>query len=523
MRRALFTGVGLLSLAALSACNPWGDLPDNGSYYLDDALWDAEVVAAADGVYARLPSARKLVRVTPEGSSDVVDLGAYAPRRLLPTPDGAAVLAFTDAPVCDTQDEDIETVEDCLDELGDDFLSDTYALSIIRDGKEDAHFDISVPFNAVQFTADGQTAVAYLDYTAGQDLDIDGALNLTEVLFIDVGSGEARSVPVGFSADRVLFNADETKAVVLSRSQVVVVNLASGDYETLVTYPLTLDADDSVSPLDAALTPDGRYALITIEGSGDLYILDLEVEAINLVSLDSAPSDMVVDAVSDRTAIVYSGRSEVDVLEHQYFDVETIQLEEPATDVLNVGGIALLHNISSSDRHDLYRLDLESGELVEMRMENPVTRLELSPDSATAVAFMRPEKVSSGNTLEGYYDENYGVAIVDFWTEDIISLVTESQPLGLAFADGDIPVALVLLAGQDDLLQLDLGTGTHTEVRLEEPPLDIGSYGDGQFYITHDTSMGMVSFLDPDSGNVSVTANFAAQDLLGSDIPLLLE
>ncbi len=518
MRSALILGAGLMSLAA---CKPWDDLPSSSWTNLDEALWDPAVVAAADGVYIRLPRAGALVRVDPGGGQERIDLGAWSPTRLLPTPGGEAVLAFTEVPVCDIDDPDMETVTDCLEEYGDDYLSYRYGLSIVRDGTEQAHFDLSVPFNAVSFTESGDKAVVYLDYEAGADLDYQGVLNLTEVMFIDLSTDTSASVPVGFSADRVLFSADESRAVVLSRSQVVVVELDSGEYQTLVTYPLTLDVDASVSPLSAALTPDGRYALITIEGSGDLYILDLEAESINLVSLPAAPSDMLVDTRADRTVLVYGSRTQVDVLEHQYFETETLELEEPATDLLDADGVALLYNTSSSDLHDLYRLDLETDELVEMRMENPVTRLALAPDGGTAVAFMRPEK-TAGSGLEGYYDENYGVAIIDLWTEDVISLAAASQPLDLAFT-GETQTALVLLDGEEDLLQLDLGSGGYTTVPLDEPPLSIGPYGSEQFFITHDTPLGMVTFLNPNSGELSAVAGFAAEGLLDTDIPLLIE
>lgn len=518
MRSALIFGAGLMTLAA---CSPWEDLPSSGDAWLEEALWDPAVVAAADGVYARLPRAHRLVRVDPDGGHDVVDLGAWYPTRLLPSPDGAAVLAFTEAAVCDIDDPELETVGDCLEEYGDDYLEYRYGLSIVRDGAEQARFDLSVPFNAVAFTEGGDQAVVYLDYEAGVDLEYDGVLNLTEVMFLDLAADTGATVPVGFSADRVLFSADDTKAVVLSRSQVVVVEMTSGEYGTLVTYPLTLDADDSVSPLAAALTPDGRYALITTQGSGDLYILDLEAEAINLVSLPGAPSDMIVDAQADRTVLVYGSRAQVDILEHEYFEVETLELEEPSTDLLDASGAALLYNTSSSDLHDVYRLDLETSELVEMPMENPVTRLELSPDGGTAVAFMRPEK-STGSGLEGYYDENYGVAIVDLWSEDVISLGTESMPVGLAFTN-ETRTALVLLEGEEDLLQLDLGSGGYTAVELEEPPLTIGAYGSDQLYVTHDTPLGMVTFLAPDSGEMRTIAGFAAEGLLTTDVHLLIE
>ena len=71
-------------------------------------------------------------------------------------------------------------------------------------------------FNALAFTSDGNQAVAYLDYESSSDLDFGGLLNATEVVFMDLDSGATTPVPVGFAADRILFDKDDTKAVVFS-------------------------------------------------------------------------------------------------------------------------------------------------------------------------------------------------------------------------------------------------------------------------------------------------------------------
>jgi len=517
MKRALTACVALLGVTA--ACNPWDSMPLEGETWLGEALWDPEVVSTGDGVYVRLPRAGDLLRVAPDGSAEGVDLGNTQPTRMVLAPDGETLLVFSTGWTCDTEDEDIETVEQCRDVEGEGALGNRYFVAMVRGGGAISTVELPVPFNAVDFTSDGNQAVIYLDYRENLDLEFDGLLNLTEVLFFDLASGVATAVPVGFSADRILFTPDDSRAIVLSRSQVVVVELTSGAYEDVLTAPLTLDVDDNVTPLDAALTPDGRYVLITIQGAGDLYILDLEQESINIVSLSGAPAAMGVDIDSDQTALVYSDRAQVDLLEHTYFSVETLALEEPATGLIQAGGFSLLYNASSSDLHDVYRLDMDDHSVTEFRMENPVTRLELAPDESTAVAFLRPEK-SSGEGLEGYTDDRYGVSILDVWSENVISLVTGSEPLGLAFSGLDEPYALVLLDDDEDLLQLDLATGIAAEIRLEQPPLDIGAYGDGRFFITHDTALGMITFLDPASGDQITVADFAVAGILDDDTPL---
>ena len=300
----------------------------------------------------------------------------------------------------------------------------------------------------------------------------------------------------------------------------VVVELESGNYERLVTYSLSLDVDIEVRPQDAALTPDGRYALVTVQGSGDLYTLDLEAESINIVDLDASPSGMGVEKVSDTTALVYASRSQVDLLDHEYFDVETLDLDEPATNVQIGNGFAMLYNTSASNYHDIYRLDTADLNLVEYRAKNPVVSLQVSPDEGHAVAVTRPEP-ASGSGLEALTDQNWGIEILSLSSNSghTINLISESQPVGVAFS-GDSAYALVLLEGVDELLKLDLYAGTYTQLPLEDSPLGIGSFGSGGFYITHDAALGLVSFLDPDTGEISAVGQFAIGGLLSGETEL---
>ena len=102
--------------------------------------------------------------------------------------------------------------------------------------------------NALAFSPDGATAVAYLDYEVGLDIEIDGIVDLTEVVFVPLAGGDPVSVSIGFSPSNILFTEDGAKAVIMSRSKVVVVDLA--EYRVVVEYPLTLDADQEVDPQD---------------------------------------------------------------------------------------------------------------------------------------------------------------------------------------------------------------------------------------------------------------------------------
>lgn len=501
-----------LFLLALTGCDPWNNWPSSDWGDIDAPLWDAGVVNATDGTYVRLPHARRLVRVNTDGSFQGIDLDGATPHRVLPTPDEEQVLVFARWLSCDDPDRDIETPSDCDD---DDLL--THAeLVRVQDGVSQDVYDVPAHMNALAWSPDGRVAVAYLDYEAGTDIEIDGVVDLTEVLFIPLGGGSPQAVSIGFSPRNILFTPDDGRAVIMSRSEVVVVSLDT--FEVIVTYPLVLDADQEVNPNDAVLTPDGRYALVSVEGSSELYKLDLQSPTIDIEDLDAPPSDMIVSEENDAVVIVYDSLQRVDVLDLSSFELkEPIALDDAMNGVLLSNGQAFLYNRTSSS-HDVYTLDLDTSELVEHRVENPVSEMRLSPAGRYAVGTLRPES-GSGSGLEQYQDANWGLSVVDIVEQEAISLVLESEPVGLALVEqGEATYALVLLQGRETLLQLDLSAPSQPiELKLEAPPTGIGALPDGRFSITHEAPLGLITFLDPATNETTPAAGFATLGLMAEE------
>jgi hypothetical protein len=224
---------------------------------------------------------------------------------------------------------------------------------------------------------------------------------------------------------------------------------------------------------------------------------------------------MIVSEADDAVVIVYESLNRVDVLDLSSFELkEPVALDDPMNGVLLSDGQAFLYNHESSS-HDVYTLDLETTELVEHRVENPVDDMRLSPAGQYAVGTLRPES-TGGSGLEQYQDSNWGLSVVDLVSDEAISLVLESRPVGLELVEqGDRTYALVLLEGRDTVLQLDLSAPSQpTELELEAPPTGIGALPDGRFSITHDAPLGLITFLDPATGKTTPAAGFATLGLM---------
>lgn len=504
-------------LALLPACNPWENMPDDG-YTTIDATWDDNIIAATDALYVDLPMAGDLLRVLPDGTFETVDLAGARPTGLELAPDNTTLLAFATWDWCDTDDPKVDTLEECAEsdlEVG-------YELDLIQAGEVKKTVQVPPQFNKVAFSpvADGvdPVAVVYLDYT-GQTIDIDGVLNLTEVDFINLTDGSLKSFNAGFAASGVLFTSDASRAVVLSRSQAVVVDLTTDPYEQIVSYPLTMDVDQVVDPTGAVISGDDQYLLISVQGQSVLYAMDMLTESINVVDLAASPAAMAEETTANRTVLVYGNKAVVDVVDHDYFNVEPLDLDEPCTAIASAGsGQVVLYN-DVSNTHDVYRLDLTTNQVVEYSVANPVYNLQVAPGNAWAVAIMKPETTYGGDDIDALYDQMWGLSVLDLASDHSTDMVLEEEPIGLAFSETAGTVyALLLLRGSDSVIRINLlDPSVRETVELDFPASGIGALPDGQFYITHASPLGLVTFLDPADGSTTQVSGFAVSNLLTED------
>lgn len=501
----------------LLGCDPW-NIPDGGSNWPGE-LWDPAVVAAKDGVYVRLPSAGQLVRVTNDGAWSTVDLDGARPDRLFASPDGASVFVDASWDVCEDDDPAIVYPEDCPGSK----LSTATEVALVRDGERvgDAALDgVSAALDQVAWTTDSGTAALYLSPEAGAEVIVDGYLNLNEVTFVETANASVHRVSVGFAPESVLFTGDDSRAVVLSRSQVAVVNLANDTdgcdaWSVCVTYHLTLDADQTVTPRDVVLVDGGRYALVSVESSSDVYVLDLERESVDLLELVAPPTAVVDDPANERTIFTFGTRAMVSVLEHEFFEVQDITTDEPASAAeLTTSGV-LLYNDAIDAYKDVLMFDPASGDWDEQRAENPI--YDLRAGTRFAVASERPEGTAVGDVYDSHYVFGiFQLAPAGTDVRDPVHLVLESEPVGLETLETDsADYALLLLRDLDTLLKVRLDDASATAIDLPAAPLGISASPDASFIVTGDSPMGMVSFVDPADDSIETVTGFATSSFLG--------
>lgn len=504
-----------LLIAVVAGCRGFGNLPDQGNHYLGQNLWDPEHAwPVEEGLYVSLPYAGTVALLGLDGKAASVQLDSGRVASIHAAPDGQTLALLVQETVC---------VEDG-ESGGCARYDDLQYLDLVRGGAVDVRVDVGPGWNSVHFTPDGSRALLRID--ADLLTDISSVLDLTSVLVVDLATGDAVPVPVGFAPEDMLFTslADgvSDRAVVLSENQVAVVDLLAVPPSTSVTFPLVIDPDDRVEPTAVELTADGSHALISVTGLSDLYVLDLEDHSTNLVELTDVPSDFATFVTPafdepDYAVIVSSRSPAVDLVDDDLFDARSIELDEGMKHVWCGESFALLWGSESGQ--DVVRLDPVTGDTVEYRLQNPAQQLFVSPREEYALVLTTPS--FSGDL----FGSNPGLEVLDLRGNDAQPYLLEGAGLGVAFSATETQLhALVLQDGVDYVFQLDLYGAIAAELPLSDQPVAIGSLTDDRFYVTHPSALGLVSLLDPASGNIVEINGFAAIGVLdvgsGSDTGL---
>ena len=182
--------------------------------------------------------------------------------------------------------------------------------------------------------------------------------------------------------------------------------------------------------------------------------------------------------------------------------------------------MAVLFNRDQHAYRDIIRLDLTTMETVEYVVDNPVANLRVTADGQFAVATLKPSTEWDHGGLQGYQSSRWGLAVADLSSDDIVSLVLESEPVGVELIEeSGTHYALVLLKDLDEVLQVELAApGEYGSLQLPSPPAGISANPSGGFTIAHQSALGQISFLNPSDGELETTGGFAVYDFFKEDL-----
>ena len=207
----------ILFLSLLGGCDLW---PESQVIALDEPLWSTDTITLDDGVYAILPRAGRLVRVGTNDTWHTVSLDGARPLSIRADANHERLMAHVQWPVCDDPAPNIVLVEDCPE----DSLYWEAEMAIIDEGKRVSVSSVPAHMNGI-LRSDGETVLLYMDNLRA-NVVTGPIIDLTEVMFLDM-TRASPSTERGLHATEGSLHLDGTRAVVMSRSHVVVIDLVS--------------------------------------------------------------------------------------------------------------------------------------------------------------------------------------------------------------------------------------------------------------------------------------------------------
>jgi hypothetical protein len=376
--------------------------------------------------------------------------------------------------------------------------------------------------NAWSVSADGKYAIAWTDVAhleGGAPEALNGYSELT-VINLSASPPSSTRLSVGFRPSQVVFDAASKHAFAVVDEGISVLTL--GDNPGLSALLAVSSADLSTHARDVNIAPDGSFAVVRVDGSPNVEIIDLSSDERQVLALDSNVTDLDLSADgSSATAVlgdaippavvtfaVPSPRTEPGLFERATITGELVR----SVTLAPSDQLALLYANAVPSSH-VTLLDTAPGEhhfgFRSVDVQGAVRAIFVAPDSQTAITFQTPP---AGSQKKGLF------SILP--TEAVRSpriVGTDAQPAEIAFSDADLGKALLTVHDSNSTAHgvyvIGLANLEQNFVPLASEPL-AGATGivplAKRGFVAQKHPEGRITFIDLETG--------AAQTLSGFEI-----
>jgi hypothetical protein len=378
----------------------------------------------------------------------------------------------------------------------------------IADAKLPVHEDA----NAWAMSPDGRFAIAWTQTPDDEKLDPTAGSQTISV--VDLEQRRVKKLSVGFHPTQVVVDDASRRAFVVSDDGISVIELgATPEVSRLVRVsedPLELPAARDVSIL-----PDGSYAVVRIEGSSVLRVVDLSREdGLTVYDLGAAIADVDLSRDGKLAVAALPGAGQVVLapmppVSADSFEVVPIEGEIGSSVALSDDSeLALLYQNGADNSH-LTILDLRADHDRALRtvdLKGPVRAVFAAPHAESAIVFQKP---LAGSKKLGLFS---GVPTFERRSAKIVG--TDATPTALAF-DETGRFALVTVGGTGGAVQgvyrVRLGTMQEDFVPLASPPA-LAATGIveqvGRGFVAQQHPEGRITFIDLETAQAHTITGF---------------
>lgn len=431
----------------------------------------------------------------------------------------------------------------------------SHSLTVLRTterGTVTSNVPIVTGANAIAIAPDGRHALAYFDSTLPGATASNGSFQDLSVITLEAGNDRAVQLSVGFRPVDVLFSSDGSRGFVVTEDGISILRFADITGPTIVpnvsledssiapvsdggvdgggradaTVDATLDAPDaslSVPARDVSITPDGRYAVARVEGTGNLRLVDLATRAITAINVGGAVTDLDVSPSGTYALAVVRERSQVlrIPLPMGFSDPSTITATEVTGEFVGSvtiapdGGRALLYTTALPiERVTL--MDLSSAPSLQViRMRKAVRAVAFAPDGRSALVVHTStggDPAQAGIDLETQIDRSFGYTLVDTATRFAKLQLTPADVGPFAIVPDGSHCFVLLRDDARAIAQaqrVSLRSFVIDTVTLGSPPLSVGAVpGTARAFIGQDHPEGRITFVDWNTGALQSVTGF---------------
>jgi hypothetical protein len=368
--------------------------------------------------------------------------------------------------------------------------------------------------NAVAVSPRGTYAVIWTDAAklAESALDpTDGLQDVTVVKFSDPPSATVMSV--GYRPSQVAFDAKDTRAFVVTEPGLSVLELGdTPSAEGLVE--LTEDPIDDSVARDVTVTPDGKHAVVRIDGTRSLGFVDLDSGALQSVELGDYVTDLDL-SVDGKLAFAVAGGELIavpipppaDATASSFVHASTVGLTARSVSLSPDASLALLYSnaagtpylgiLSSASPPASY-----AGRAVDVKA--PVLAAFAAPDGRHGIAFQQTSAASS---------KGGAFSIVSAEAERAPKIIgTDAAPMAVAFSPEGADAVIAtrdLVKKSYGVYLVEFASYKQTFVSLASPPLAAGIVPEARrAFVAQAHPEGRITFIDLDSGSEHTLTGF---------------
>jgi DNA-binding beta-propeller fold protein YncE len=372
--------------------------------------------------------------------------------------------------------------------------------------------DVALPVhegaNAWAVSPDGRFAIAWtrteeIPRSRGEGTPpLDPTAGSQTISVLDLERREAKALSVGFHPTQVVIDDQSRRAFVVSDDGVSVIGLGD-EPEVSLLARVSEDPLELPATRDVSILPDGSFAVVRIEGSSKLRIVDLSREdGITAYDLGAPIADVDLSRDGKLALAAVPAIGQVVLVPMPPDDANSFEIVEIDGEIASSialsddAELALLYQNGADNSH-LTLLDLREGSERALRtvdLKGPVSAAFAAPHAASAVVFQKP---ISGSKKPGLFS---GVPTRQQRSAKIVG--TEAVPSAVAF-DAAGEVALVTIGDDKSTVhgvyRLRLDTMQEDLVELASPPAAGATgivEGVGRGFVAQTHPEGRITFID---------------------------